>query len=102
MSVRPAGPSFWNREISRRLPSAGIGATPVLAMLYALAANRSKRQIFWLHSARDRQHHPFASEARSMIGKLQNARACLLRQTRRGRQNGRAFRLCRSPVSLRL
>ena len=57
------------------LLSAGIGATPVLAMLHALAANRSKRQIFWLHSARDRQHHPFASEARSLIGKLPNARA---------------------------
>jgi ferredoxin-NADP reductase/MOSC domain-containing protein YiiM len=57
------------------LLSAGIGATPVLAMLHALAANRSTRQIFWLHSARDRQHHPFASEARSLIGKLLNARA---------------------------
>ena len=57
------------------LLSAGIGATPVLAMLHALAANRSTRQIFWLHSARDRQHHPFASEARSLIGKLPNARA---------------------------
>jgi ferredoxin-NADP reductase/MOSC domain-containing protein YiiM len=56
------------------LLSAGIGATPVLAMLHALAANRSTRQIFWLHSARDRQHHPFASEARSLIGKLPNAR----------------------------
>jgi ferredoxin-NADP reductase len=59
------------------LLSAGIGATPVLAMLHALAANRSKRQIFWVHSARDRQHHPFASEARSLIGKLPNARAHL-------------------------
>jgi ferredoxin-NADP reductase/MOSC domain-containing protein YiiM len=57
------------------LLSAGIGATPVLAMLHALAANRSTRQIFWLHSARDRQHHPFASEARSLIDTLPNARA---------------------------
>jgi ferredoxin-NADP reductase len=57
------------------LLSAGIGATPVLAMLHALAGSRSTRQIFWLHSARDRQHHPFASEARSLIGKLPNARA---------------------------
>jgi ferredoxin-NADP reductase len=46
-----------------------------LAMLHALAGSRSTRQIFWLHSARDRQHHPFASEARSLIGKLPNARA---------------------------
>src|SRR6266404_9529555 len=34
------------------LLSAGIGATPVLAMLYALAAARSTRQVLWLHAAR--------------------------------------------------
>src|SRR5262249_30999168 len=32
------------------LLSAGIGATPVLAMLHALAAARSARQVFWLHT----------------------------------------------------
>ncbi|MEO8630424.1 MAG: MOSC domain-containing protein, partial [Betaproteobacteria bacterium] len=42
------------------LLSAGIGATPVLAMLNSLAASRSTRQVLWLHAARDRQHHPFA------------------------------------------
>src|SRR6266478_6357887 len=46
------------------LVSAGIGATPVLAMLYALAAARSTRPGLWLHAARDRQHHPFAAEVR--------------------------------------
>jgi len=44
------------------LLSAGIGATPTLAMLYALSAAHSGRQIFWLHAARDGQHHPFAAE----------------------------------------
>src|SRR5262249_58276230 len=44
------------------LLSAGIGATPVLAMLHALAAARSTRQVLWLHAARDREHHPFAAE----------------------------------------
>jgi ferredoxin-NADP reductase/MOSC domain-containing protein YiiM len=57
------------------LLSAGIGATPVLAMLHTLVANRSTRQVFWLHSARDGQHHPFASEARNLIDKLPKARA---------------------------
>ena len=57
------------------LLSAGIGATPVLAMLHTLAANHSTREIFWLHSARDREHHPFAGEVRSLIGKLPNAHA---------------------------
>jgi ferredoxin-NADP reductase/ferredoxin len=49
------------------LLSAGIGATPVLAMLHALAAARSARQVLWLHAARDREHHPFAAEVRRLM-----------------------------------
>jgi ferredoxin-NADP reductase/MOSC domain-containing protein YiiM len=49
------------------LLSAGIGATPVLAMLHALAAAGSTRQVLWLHGARDRQHHPFAAEVRRLM-----------------------------------
>src|SRR5712671_3625850 len=49
------------------LVSAGIGATPVLAILHALAAGRSTRQVLWLHGARDRQHHPFAAEVRHLM-----------------------------------
>jgi ferredoxin-NADP reductase/MOSC domain-containing protein YiiM len=54
------------------LLSAGIGATPVLAMLHALAAARSTRQITWLHTARDGRHHPFAGEVRGLVGTLTN------------------------------
>ena len=57
------------------LLSAGIGATPVLAMLHALAATRSTRQVLWLHGARDGEHHPFASEVRSLMSALQNGRS---------------------------
>jgi len=57
------------------LLSAGIGATPVLAMLHALAAARSTRQVIWLHTARDGQHHPFASEVRGLVSALTNARS---------------------------
>jgi ferredoxin-NADP reductase/MOSC domain-containing protein YiiM len=57
------------------LLSAGIGATPVLAMLYALAAARSTRQVLWLHSARDRQHHPFADEVRRLMVALMRGRS---------------------------
>jgi ferredoxin-NADP reductase/MOSC domain-containing protein YiiM/ferredoxin len=49
------------------LLSAGIGATPVLAMLYALEAAHSTRQVVWLHAARDREHHPFADEVRRLV-----------------------------------
>jgi ferredoxin-NADP reductase/MOSC domain-containing protein YiiM len=57
------------------LLSAGIGATPVLAMLYALAAARSTRQVLWLHAARDRQHHPFADEVRRLMLALPHGRS---------------------------
>jgi ferredoxin-NADP reductase/MOSC domain-containing protein YiiM/ferredoxin len=57
------------------LLSAGIGATPVLAMLFALAAARSTRQVLWLHGARDRQHHPFAAEVRRLMLALTNGRS---------------------------
>src|SRR5262249_17642307 len=57
------------------LLSAGIGATPVLAMLHALAAARSTRQVLWLHAARNRQHHPFAAEVRRLILELPYGRS---------------------------
>src|SRR5262249_23518668 len=56
------------------LLSAGIGATPVLAMLHALAAARSTRQVFWLYAARDRRHHPFAAGVRRLILTLPRGR----------------------------
>jgi len=57
------------------LLSAGIGATPVLAMLHALAAARSTRHVLWLHGARDRQHHPFAAEVRRLMLRLAHGRS---------------------------
>jgi ferredoxin-NADP reductase/MOSC domain-containing protein YiiM/ferredoxin len=57
------------------LVSAGIGATPVLAMLHALAASRSTRPTFWLHGARDRQHDPFAAEVRGLMQTLPRGRS---------------------------
>lgn len=55
------------------LLSAGIGATPVLAMLHALAAARSTRQILWIHAARDREHHPFVADVRRLMLALPHA-----------------------------
>jgi len=52
------------------LVSAGVGATPVLAMLHALAETESGREVWWLHSARDRAEEPFAAEARSLLARL--------------------------------
>ena len=57
------------------LISAGIGATPVLAMLHALAEEHSDREIWCLHAARNNREHSFAAEARALIASLPNARA---------------------------
>jgi len=57
------------------LLSAGIGATPVLAMLHALAAARSSRSVLWLHAARDREHHPFAAEVHRLMAVLPHGRS---------------------------
>ncbi|HEY2296287.1 MAG TPA: MOSC and FAD-binding oxidoreductase domain-containing protein [Jatrophihabitans sp.] len=57
------------------LISAGIGATPVLAMLQALAEEHSDREIWWLHSARRGREHPFAAEARGLAASLPNVRS---------------------------
>jgi ferredoxin-NADP reductase/MOSC domain-containing protein YiiM/ferredoxin len=57
------------------LLSAGIGATPVLAMLHALAKARSTRQVFWLHAERDGKHHSFAAEVRRLMLGLLHARS---------------------------
>jgi ferredoxin-NADP reductase len=57
------------------LLSAGIGATPVLAMLHALAATHSTRQVLWLYGTRDRQHHPFAAEVHGLMQALPRGRS---------------------------
>ncbi|TPL35501.1 MOSC and FAD-binding oxidoreductase domain-containing protein [Mesorhizobium sp. B2-4-8] len=57
------------------LLSAGIGATPLLAILYALAAARDTRQVLWLYAARDRRHHPFAAEVRRLMASLPHGRS---------------------------
>jgi ferredoxin-NADP reductase/MOSC domain-containing protein YiiM/ferredoxin len=53
--------------------SVGIGVTPVLAMLHALAAAKSPRQVWWLHGVRNRGEHPFAEEVRATLKTLPHA-----------------------------
>jgi ferredoxin-NADP reductase len=69
--------SFTLRQGERPvvLVSAGIGATPVLAMLYALAAEQSRRGIWWIHGARNSSEHPFAAEARELLKTLPGSRS---------------------------
>lgn len=52
------------------LLSAGVGATPVIAMLHELAAKASQREVWWLHGAHNGREHPFAQEARTLLKAL--------------------------------
>lgn len=52
------------------LLSAGIGVTPVLAMLHALAAEGSPRDVWWLHGTRNGREHAFAAEVRELLAGL--------------------------------
>ena len=71
----PRGTFILDRtEAPVLLISAGIGATPVLAMLHALAEEHSEREIWWLHGARSSRDHSFAAEARALLASLPNVR----------------------------
>src|SRR5262249_54568982 len=52
------------------LVSAGIGVTPVLAMLHALVAAASPRGVWWLNGSRNGKSHPFALEAGRLVRQL--------------------------------
>jgi ferredoxin-NADP reductase len=60
------------------LLSAGVGATPVMAMLHALAAERSQREIWWIYGARSRADHPFAEESRLLLKQLSRGRGYIM------------------------
>jgi ferredoxin-NADP reductase/MOSC domain-containing protein YiiM len=54
------------------LISAGVGATPVLAMLHALVSAGSSREVWWLHGARSKAEQAFAAESQSLLARLAN------------------------------
>ncbi|HST65427.1 MAG TPA: MOSC and FAD-binding oxidoreductase domain-containing protein [Mycobacteriales bacterium] len=55
------------------LLSAGIGVTPVLAMLHQLAAAGSARDVWWVHTARNAAEQAFAAEADRLLQALPHA-----------------------------
>jgi ferredoxin-NADP reductase len=60
------------------LVSAGVGATPVMSMLHALAAEKSQREIWWIYGARNSVDHPFAEESRSLLKQLSRGRGYIV------------------------
>lgn len=57
------------------LLSAGVGLTPVMAMLHWLAAHASPHAVRWIYGARNGLDHPFARETRELLAKLPDARS---------------------------
>jgi ferredoxin-NADP reductase/MOSC domain-containing protein YiiM len=73
------------------LLSAGVGITPVLAMLHALAERDSDRETWWLHAARDAMTDVFADEVAGLVSRLPNARQQVFYSATSGRLDDRSI-----------
>jgi hypothetical protein len=64
---KPAGDFMMScTECPVALISAGIGVTPMVSMLHALAGETAERPIWFVHGARDGSHHPLSREVREL------------------------------------
>ncbi len=78
--------------------SAGVGATPVLAMLYQLVATGSRRPVWWFHAARDPAEQAFAAEVAGLIDRLPDAHLQVRYSGRAGHLDAEAFRSAGVPA----
>ncbi|WP_426513828.1 MOSC domain-containing protein [Dactylosporangium sp. McL0621] len=69
------------------LISAGIGLTPVLAMLHHLASGPSPRPVRWIHAARSPREHPLAAEVTALLATLPDASEHVFYSATGGRLN---------------
>lgn len=49
------------------LVSAGIGVTPMVSLLHALVESEKSRLVWFIHGARDGEHHALADEIRRLV-----------------------------------
>jgi ferredoxin-NADP reductase/MOSC domain-containing protein YiiM/ferredoxin len=61
------------------LLSAGIGVTPVLSMLHALASGsaKSSREVWWIHAARNATEQVFAQEVRQLLAAIPGSHSAI-------------------------
>jgi len=61
------------------LLSAGIGITPVLSMLHALASESAKpaREVWWIHAARNAAEQVFAQEVRQLLAAIPGSHSAI-------------------------
>ncbi|WP_433074022.1 MOSC domain-containing protein [Dactylosporangium sp. CA-052675] len=77
------------------LISAGIGLTPVLAMLHHLAGG--PREVWWIHAARSPAEHPLAAEASALLATMPNAHEHIFYSTTTGRLTAERLAAIRVP-----
>lgn len=80
------------------LLSAGIGATPVLAMLHALATAKSDRDIWWVHTTRNPASLAFGDEVAALVDSLPRARQRIVYTETGGRLDQQAITALRLPT----
>ncbi len=80
------------------LISAGIGITPVLAMLHSLSMTHSNRGVWWLHTTGSRETQAFAAEVDALIQTLANARQQVFYSQTQRRLDTPAITALRLPV----
>lgn len=67
---RPAGDFMMScNKCPVALVSAGIGVTPMVSMLHALAAAGGESPVWFVHGVRDGGHHPLAREIRELAAR---------------------------------
>lgn len=54
------------------LVSAGVGLTPMVSMLHAVAAQDADRPVWYVHGARNGAHHAFTSEVDALVASRPN------------------------------
>jgi ferredoxin-NADP reductase/MOSC domain-containing protein YiiM len=74
------------------LISAGIGATPVLAMLHRLVDEQSTRDVWWIHASHSVAEQPFAAESRQLLASLARGHEHLFFTTGRVPRDGSVTR----------
>ena len=72
-SRRPAGDFMMTCNVCPLvLVSAGIGVTPMMSMLHTVAADHGDRPVWFVHGARDGDHHPFIDEVNKLVADRPN------------------------------
>ena len=73
---RPAGEFVLDKsDRPAVLVSAGVGITPMVSMLHALASGTSVRPTWFIHGARDGDHHPLSDEVRDLVAARDHVRS---------------------------